>query len=51
MVNENKDEFFKHQREAKYLAGARDNREKAQADPKYNNRNESTLSPGVTGRE
>lgn len=53
MVNENTEEFLKHQRNLKhqYLSGARDNAKEMTLDPDYNNPNDTDISVGATGRE
>ncbi|MEQ2526140.1 hypothetical protein WMO40_05450 [Bacillaceae bacterium CLA-AA-H227] len=53
MVNPNQDKFLKEQRDLKqqYLGGARDNRTERTSDPEYNNKNDTDISVGATGRE
>lgn len=53
VVNPNQDKFLKEQRDLKqqYLGGARDNRTERTSDPEYNNKNDTDISVGATGRE
>jgi hypothetical protein len=53
MVNPNTDKFLKDQRDLKhqYLEGARDNRKRMTSDPAYNNKNDTDISVGATGRD
>ncbi|TKC19866.1 hypothetical protein [Robertmurraya kyonggiensis] len=53
VVNPNRDKFLKEQRDLKqqYLGGARDNRTEMKSDPEYNNKNDTDISVGATGRE
>lgn len=53
MVNPNREKFLKAQKDFKdeYLEGARDNRTKMTSDPAYNNKNDTDISVGATGRE
>lgn len=53
VVNPNRDKFLKEQRDLKqqYLGGARDNQTERTSDPEYNNKNDTDISVGATGRE
>lgn len=53
MVNPNRKKFLKEQRDLKhqYLEGARDNHTSATSDPNYNNKNDTDISVGATGRD
>lgn len=50
MVNENHEEFFNHQRKSTYLDNTRNNAKHATTDPEYNNKNNTDISVGATGR-
>jgi hypothetical protein len=52
MVNPNTKKFLKEQRDLKheYLEGARPNNTEMTSDPAYNNKNDTDISVGATGR-
>lgn len=53
MVNPNREKFLKEQRDLKneYLEGARANKTEMTSDPAYNNKNDTDISVGATGRK
>lgn len=53
MVNPNREKFLKEQRDLKneYLEGARTNKTEMTSDPAYNNKNDTDISVGATGRK
>ncbi len=51
MVNINTNEFLKHQRKTSYLDNTKNNPSKQTSDPEYNNKNNTDMSVGATGRD
>jgi hypothetical protein len=51
MVNENQEEFFNYQQKSAYLGGAQKNHTNLNSDPTYNNKGDTDISVGATGRE